>query len=311
MSDRRTNQYDRCHMVDFDRSKDDFVRLTPEEISRINRDPDSPFHIPPAAREAYRNRNRDSPRLAYWVFNSGNVGRAFSPEYRACRDGSRHEAVHELVENYGELLKKYEGCVSKGGADGEVCGIIYVVARTGQRIGSRDGTFAEEYRYEHASGGRPKRVVTGRVSTYGISTLRVKHVKTDGDTVIFEFTGKAGQRQSQVIRNPVLADFFRQLLRGKQPDEPVFTPRIYRSVYVKFKNDTGHALKDLRTAMAHLLVPAAREEWIAKNGPPATKAQERKMISHAVRSAAAVLGNKPAILKKSYANPEDLKPRLE
>jgi DNA topoisomerase IB len=298
-------------MVDVDRSRDDFVRLTPEEVSCINNDPGSPFKVPPAAREVYVNRNRDSPRLAYWVFDSGNVGRVFTPEYRACRDGTKHDGVHELVENYEELLKKYEGCMAADGAAGEVCGIIYVIAQTGQRIGSRDGTASEEYRYEKAQKGRPRRVITGRVPTYGISTLRAKHVKIEGDSVMLDFTGKGGQRQSHVIENPVIAGFFRRLLRDKEPDEPVFSPHIYRTVYVKFKNDTGHTIKDLRTAMAHLLVPAAKEEWMAKNGQPATKTQERKMINYAVKSAASILGNKPAILKKSYANPDDLKPQLE
>jgi hypothetical protein len=88
-------------------------------------------------------------------------------------------------------------------------------------------------------------------------------VKVDDDNVSLDFTGKGGQRQSYSIQNPVIADFFRRLLRDRQPDEPVFSPHIYRSVYVKFKSDTDHAIKDLRTAMAYLLLPAARAEWIA------------------------------------------------
>ncbi len=62
--------------------------------------------------------------------------------------------------------------------------------------------------------------------------------------------------------------------------------------------------------MAHLIVPEARREWVREHGPPATKAQEKRMISYAVKKAAAFPGNKPAILKRNYANPADLKPGL-
>src|SRR3712207_4094460 len=35
--------------------------------------------------------------------------------------------------------------------------------------------------------------------TYGIATLRRKHLTVDGDTLIFEFTGKWGQQQRKVV----------------------------------------------------------------------------------------------------------------
>jgi DNA topoisomerase IB len=130
----------------------------------------------------------------------------------------------------------------------------------------------------------------------------------DGDRVSISFTGKSGQLQRHVIENAAVAAFFRRLLREKAPDDPVFSPRIYRSVFFKFKSDTGLTIKDLRTAMAHLIVPEAKKEWMEAHGRPATKAQEKKMISYAINKAAAILGNKPGIVRKSYANPEDLKP---
>lgn len=298
---------DRCEGIEnFDREEDAFVRIGPADVRAINRDPGSPFKIPPAAREAYVNRNPDSPRLAYWVYDSGNVGRAFSPEYRACRGGKKHDRVHELVESYGELLETYEGCMSKGGADGELCGIIYVIARTGQRVGSSDDSVSEQYLYARDPSGRPRRVVTGRVRTYGISTLRAKHVAVVGDRVMLHFTGKSGQQHDIVIDNAAMSDFFRRLLAGKRPDDHVFTPGIYRSVYCKFKSDTGHAIKDLRTAMAHLIVPEAKKEWVREHGEPTGKAQENKMMRYALCRAAAILGNKPGVIRKSYANPSDL-----
>src|SRR3712207_5474670 len=35
--------------------------------------------------------------------------------------------------------------------------------------------------------------------TYGIATLRRKHLRIEGDTMIFEYTGKWGQQQRKVV----------------------------------------------------------------------------------------------------------------
>jgi hypothetical protein len=254
------------------------------------------------------NKNKSSPRLAYWVYESGNIGRAFSPEYKECKNEAKHDGVHELILSYDELLKKYERCMSEKGDSGEVCGIIYTVAKTGQRIGSREDTATELYMYDKDIKGKPKRIVTGHIQTYGISTLRARHVHVDGERVYLNFIGKNGQQHSHVIESAIMAEFFRRMLDGKGTNDPVFTPHIYRTVYVKFKHDTGHTIKDLRTAMAHLLVPMAKKEWIEKYGEPANKTQEKKMLRYAVNKAAEILGNKPGTLKRSYANPDDIKP---
>src|ERR687886_67527 len=40
--------------------------------------------------------------------------------------------------------------------------------------------------------------------TYGIATLRRKHLKIEGDTMIFEYTGKWGKFQRQCVTDPQL-----------------------------------------------------------------------------------------------------------
>src|SRR5439155_3272659 len=41
--------------------------------------------------------------------------------------------------------------------------------------------------------------------SYGLTTLRARHVKVRGDTVRFEFVGKGGQRRQVDLRDPKLA----------------------------------------------------------------------------------------------------------
>ena len=48
---------------------------------------------------------------------------------------------------------------------------------------------------------------TRRNGSYGLTTLRCKHVKVNGDTVALHFPGKSGQTWDSTIEDPVLARF--------------------------------------------------------------------------------------------------------
>src|SRR5688572_20916592 len=56
--------------------------------------------------------------------------------------------------------------------------------------------------------------------SYGIATLRPKHVKVKGDAVEFDFPGKSGVRQQRQIKDRQVAKVVRSLL--KQPAREVF-----------------------------------------------------------------------------------------
>src|ERR1700738_1683907 len=56
--------------------------------------------------------------------------------------------------------------------------------------------------------------------SYGIATLRPKHVTVKGDLVIFDFPGKSGVQQHREIRDRTVARIIRELL--KQPGRDIF-----------------------------------------------------------------------------------------
>ena len=48
--------------------------------------------------------------------------------------------------------------------------------------------------------------------SYGLATIRPRHVRLEGDTVIFDFRGKSGQRQVRELRDRRVARLVRELL---------------------------------------------------------------------------------------------------
>src|SRR5258708_7082457 len=56
--------------------------------------------------------------------------------------------------------------------------------------------------------------------SYGLATLRPKHVRVKGDVVIFDFPGKSGIRQHREFRDRTTARIVRELLR--KPGRDVF-----------------------------------------------------------------------------------------
>lgn len=147
--------------------------------------------------------------------------------------------------------------------------------------------------------------------SYGIATLRRKHVTVKGDVVEFDFPGKSGVRQYRQLEDRQVARVIRSLL--KVPGYNVFkyqngdgnfvkiTGR-HINAYIKEVMGSSFSAKDFRTWAGTLVCACAlaREE----NGEPLKKTAKNKRIVAAIKETAEVLGNTPAVCRGSYVCPE-------
>src|ERR1700694_4475012 len=79
--------------------------------------------------------------------------------------------------------------------------------------------------------------------SYGIATLRPRHVGVRGDTVVFDFPGKSGVQQHREIRDRTVARVVRELL--KHPGRDVFKFLSPEGVIVDVKRrDINLYIKD-------------------------------------------------------------------
>lgn len=144
--------------------------------------------------------------------------------------------------------------------------------------------------------------------SYGLTTLRRKHVRVQGETITFDFMGKSKQHRLVRIKNRKLSRIIRQLesLPGyevfKYYDETGQLKDVTSSdvnTYIKTYMGDEFSAKDFRTWGGTLL--AAAELGKCKWNP--NKNKRSKTVTTCVRKVAKQLGNTPAIARKSYIDP--------
>lgn len=147
--------------------------------------------------------------------------------------------------------------------------------------------------------------------SYGIATLRRKHVNVKGDVVEFDFPGKSGVRQYSQLRDRQVARVIRSTLQV--PGYNVFkfengdgkvaavTSR-HINQYIKEVMGGSFSAKDFRTWAGTLVCACA----LAREGNeiPEQKIAKNKRIVAAIKETAEVLGNTPAVCRGSYVCPE-------
>jgi DNA topoisomerase-1 len=149
--------------------------------------------------------------------------------------------------------------------------------------------------------------------SYGIATLRRKHVTVKGDLIEFDFPGKSGVRQYRQLRDRQVAGVIRATL--KLPGFNVFkyengngqivpVTRQHINDYIKEVMGENFSAKDFRTWAGTLVCACA----LAREGKdlPTSATGIKKKIVAAIKETAEVLGNTPAVCRSSYVCPEIL-----
>ena len=147
--------------------------------------------------------------------------------------------------------------------------------------------------------------------SYGIATLRRKHVTVKGDVVEFDFPGKSGVRQYRQLKDRQVARVIRSLLTipgfnvfKYQNGDGNYVKVTGRHInaYIKEVMGSSFSAKDFRTWAGTLVCACA----LAREGNeiPIQKTAKHKKIVAAIKETAEVLGNTPAVCRGSYVCPE-------
>ena len=143
--------------------------------------------------------------------------------------------------------------------------------------------------------------------TFGVSTLRKRHVRVEHGCAEFEFVGKRGVAQWKVVANPELARLVKRHLAS--PGARLFRYRAdgrWHDLTSRDVNEYLHdtlgvpfSAKDFRTWGGTLRAATV----LAELGPPSTATEAKRNVVTAMRLVAAELGNTPAICRASYVHP--------
>lgn len=142
--------------------------------------------------------------------------------------------------------------------------------------------------------------------SYGMTTLRKRHVRLETGRAIFSYMGKSSKKQRQLITNPELLALVRRL--AKTPGERLFRYHDRRG----WHDLNGVALMDyLRAHIGPFAVKDFRT-WggtlraatvLAEIGPARSVTEAKRNVAIAMRIVSSELGNTPAICRASYVHP--------
>jgi DNA topoisomerase IB len=148
--------------------------------------------------------------------------------------------------------------------------------------------------------------------TYGLATMRKRHVEVEGDRVVFDYEAKGGKRRVHVVGDRTISGLVRQLRMRRGGGHELLAYRngdSWRDVRSEEINDyiqeavgEEHSAKDFRTwnatvLAAVVLAASARERDLSTKGGRARAKRD------AVKQVARYLGNTPAVCRASYIDP--------
>jgi DNA topoisomerase-1 len=222
----------------------------------------------------------------------------YHPRFREVRESTKYEHVVAFADALPTIRAKVREHMSLRGLPREkvLATVVHLLQTTLIRVGNDD--YAKQN------------------NSYGLTTLKTRHVAVDGNEVRFRFTGKSGKQWSLRVRDRRIAKIIRacQELPGQELlqylDEEGKPQDVTSSdVNAYLKEITGNDItaKDFRTWAGTVLAAMALNEVKTFD----SAAQAKRNLRTAIENVAARLGNTPTICRKCYVHPDVLTSYLD
>lgn len=254
--------------------------------------------IPPAWKDVWICAFSDGHLQATGRDARGRKQYLYHPRFREIRDSTKYQHVIAFADALPAIRAKVREHMALPDLPREkvVATVVYLLDETLIRVGNDD--YAKQNK------------------SYGLTTLKNRHVEVDGSEVRFHFDGKSGKQWSAKIKDRRVAKIIRacQDLPGQELLQYRDEGGTIQDVTSSDVNDylreiTGRDVtaKDFRTWAGTVLAAIALKDLTSIGG--AKKADKR--LRAAIETVAARLGNTPAICRKCYVHPEVLNAFLD
>jgi DNA topoisomerase-1 len=254
--------------------------------------------IPPAWKDVWICANPRGHLQATGRDARGRKQSRYHPRWRAVRDETKYERLMLFGTALKRIRERVEEDLGRPGLPREkvLATIVRLMERTLIRVGN------EEYARENHS--------------YGLTTMREKHVEVNGWTVKFHFRGKSGKLHTVGVQDRRIARIVErcQDLPGyelfqylDENGEPHSIDSADVNDYLRGASGEDFTAKDFRTWSGTVL--AARELRAFEEFSSETQA--KKNVVQAIKSVAQRLGNTPSVCRKCYVHPAVLACYLE
>ncbi|MES2500015.1 MAG: DNA topoisomerase IB [Pseudomonadota bacterium] len=207
---------------------------------------------------------------------------------------TRDEAKYEHMISFGQSLPAIRQAVTKALAlpglpqEKVLATVIYLLQLTMIRIGN------DEYAKQNKS--------------YGLTTLRNRHIQIDGSEVQFQFKGKSGVNHSITVSDKKLASLIKKIreLPGQELFQYVDDQGKRHAIsssevneYIRNVTGENYTAKDFRTWFGTIETAIQ----LIKFESFTSETQAKKNVADAIKVVAKKLGNTATICRKCYVHP--------
>jgi len=214
----------------------------------------------------------------------------YHPSFRQSRDESKFERMFELKDVLWKIRSRVEDDIALEGLPRAkvMATVVWLLERTLIRVGSEQ---------------------LARLNrSYGLTTMRHRHVEIEGTEIRFEFRGKSGVAHTVAVHDRRIAHIIQrcQELPGQElfqylDDDGKRQVVDAGDVNEYLREVTGRDItaKDFRTWAGTMLAAEALRQM----GVAPTKRQAEKNVVAAIDAASAKLGNTRTVCRKFYVHP--------
>jgi DNA topoisomerase I len=275
------------------RGKDGKPIRDPKVLARIRA-----LAIPPAWQDVWICPDPNGHLQATGRDAKGRKQHRYHPGWRDIRDATKYEHVTAFARALPRIRRKVKRHLSTPGFGREkvLATVIRLLETTLIRVGN------EEYARQNQS--------------FGLTTMRDRHVTVTGSTITFQFKGKGGVHHVVDVSDPRLANIIKhsQDLPGYELFQYLDENGHRQSVesadvnaYLREITGQDFTAKDFRTWAGTVLAARALQACQTFD----SQAQGKRNIVQAIESVARKLGNTKAVCRKCYVHPHILHAYME
>ncbi len=265
---------------------DDGEKVTEAEVLTRIRE----LGIPPAWKDVWICPYPNGHLQATGVDVAGRKQYRYHEAWRARRDAEKFEDMTRFAKALPRLREQVEADLAATDAltrDRVLACAVRLLDRGFFRIGTEEYTLS-----------------------FGLATIRKRHVRIEDGQMVFDYVAKSGQRRIQAVVDPLALDIVGALKRrrGGGPELLAYkTGSRWSDLrsddindYLKEKTGDDFSAKDFRTWSATVIAALA----LAVSGPAhGTRTSRTRAITRAIKETAYYLGNTPAVCRASYIDP--------
>jgi DNA topoisomerase I len=257
----------------------------PEVIKRIKS-----LVIPPAWKDVWICVVRNGHLQATGRDAKGRKQSRYHPRWREVRDETKYERMLTFGAHLPRIRERVEEDLASPGLPRHkiLATIVRLMETTFIRVGN------EEYARQNHS--------------YGLTTMRGRHVEVHGSTLTFEFQGKSRVKHAIRLTDRRLARIVKrcQDLPGYELFQYLDSDGMRHTIdsgdvndYLREITNDDFTAKDFRTWAGTILASRNLREFEAFDSPT----QAKKNVVQAIKAVATTLGNTPSVCRKCYVHP--------